>query len=44
MNSGRLYHDFVFLERETGFEPAAFALARQRSTPELFPLFKDQYL
>ena len=27
----------IFLERETGFEPAAFSLARRRSTPELFP-------
>ena len=25
------------MERETGFEPATFALARQRSTTELFP-------
>lgn|GEM_PF-1647207 len=25
------------MERETGVEPATFALARQRSTTELFP-------
>jgi hypothetical protein len=29
------------LERETGVEPATFALARQRSTTELFPQKED---
>lgn len=29
--------NWPYLERETGFEPATFALARQRSTTELFP-------
>jgi hypothetical protein len=29
---------FLFLERETGFEPATSTLATWRSTTELFPL------
>ena len=28
---------FIEMERETGFEPATLALARQCSTTELFP-------
>ena len=28
----------IFLERETGFEPATSTLARSHSTTELFPL------
>ena len=32
------------LERETGFEPATPALARQCSTPELFPLLVDGFI
>ena len=33
-----LSKDYSHLERETGIEPAAFSLARRRSTGELLPL------
>ena len=31
------------MERKTGFEPAAFSLARRCSTTELLPLVKHDY-
>ena len=31
------------MERKTGFEPAAFSLARRCSTTELLPLAKHDY-
>ena len=33
-----LHRSGVFLERQTGFEPATSSLARKRSTTELLPL------
>ncbi len=33
---------FIFLERETGFEPATSTLARSHSTTELFPLKSER--
>ena len=34
----------LYLERETGFEPAASSLARRRSTAELFPQILGYYI
>ena len=34
----------MYLERETGFEPAASSLARRRSTTELFPQILRYYI
>ncbi len=36
-SAAKVHNPEIGLERETGFEPATFSLARRRSTPELLP-------